>query len=403
MAKRSVLIIQHTLDPPGGGACVAAWAVQSLVRDYDVSVLCWNAANVQKINRAFDTTLSDDDVHWICISSPITKLVDAIPVPFALLTSSMLFAAARKLIGEHEYDAVFSTMNEVDVGVRAIQYVHYPWSKENRPEVDYRWYHYRWLLRIYRQVCMAVSNFDRRQVATNITLVNSDWTGKVFKEVHRSTARTLYPPVPGGFPDIPFEQRRKGFICVGRISPEKELIKLINILAGVRERGHAITFTIVGHVGGRAYLRQVLNAIKPHKSWITVLYDLPRSELVSAIAQHRYGIHGMVGEHFGIAPAELQHAGCITFVPDDGGVVEIVDHDERVIYHSIYDAIDKIDRVLSDVDVERALLSSVKKRMDLFSEERFVREIREVVASFLANHALPLPISESSQHFVGQL
>jgi hypothetical protein len=36
------------------------------------------------------------------------------------------------------------------------------------------------------------------------------------------------------------------------------------------------------------------------------------------VSRHRFGLHGMKGEHFGIAPAELICGGCITFVPDDG-------------------------------------------------------------------------------------
>ena len=42
------------------------------------------------------------------------------------------------------------------------------------------------------------------------------------------------------------------------------------------------------------------------------------------MAQHRYGIHTMENEHFGIGVAEMVRAGCIPFVHDSGGPVEIV-------------------------------------------------------------------------------
>ena len=73
---------------------------------------------------------------------------------------------------------------------------------------------------------------------------------------------------------------------------------------------------------------------------------------MTLIPQHRYGIHGMTGEHFGIAPAELQLAGCLTFVPSDGGQTEIVEGDERVMYHDVDDAVRKISHVLSDAALE---------------------------------------------------
>src|SRR5262249_14595277 len=102
--------------------------------------------------------------------------------------------------------------------------------------------------------------------------------------------------------------------------------------------------------------------------------DVPRSELVRLMSMSRYGIHGMLGEHFGIGPAELQRAGCITFVPDEGGLVEIV-ADERLRYRSIDDAIDKIHRVLTDPGLRASVLAGVENRRNMFSEQRFMQEV----------------------------
>ena len=87
----------------------------------------------------------------------------------------------------------------------------------------------------------------------------------------------------------------------------------------------------------------------------------------------------MVGEHFGIAPAELQRAGCITFVPHEGGPVEIVGGDARLVYDSVDDAVAKIGRVLADADLRAAVHADVERRQDRFTETRFMREILEVI------------------------
>ncbi len=100
------------------------------------------------------------------------------------------------------------------------------------------------------------------------------------------------------------------------------------------------------------------------------------------MVRNRYAIHGMVDEHFGIAPAELQRAGCITFVPNGGGSPEIVGRDERLVYRSIEDAIEKIDRVLSDPELEAELRRDIELRRACFSEHRFMEEILEIVDSF---------------------
>ena len=52
--------------------------------------------------------------------------------------------------------------------------------------------------------------------------------------------------------------------------------------------------------------------------------DASRDEVRALMATHRYGIHGMREEHFGMAPAELARAGCIVWVPRGGGQMEIV-------------------------------------------------------------------------------
>jgi glycosyltransferase involved in cell wall biosynthesis len=84
-------------------------------------------------------------------------------------------------------------------------------------------------------------------------------------------------------------------------------------------------------------------------------------------------------EHFGMAPAELVAAGCVVWVPDGGGQVEIVG-DPRLRYRGVDDAIARIVRTLRDPAEEAALRAHLATRAPLFSTERFMREIRSAVA-----------------------
>jgi glycosyltransferase involved in cell wall biosynthesis len=381
---KRLLVVHHTLQPPGGGSAVGAWMLQALRGSYDVTVISWEPVDLERVNDAFGTSLRRSDCRWVSVRPGLRKLLKAIPLRLALLTTNLLFREARGLCARQRFDAVVSTANEIDIGTRTIQYIHYPWAYFPRPEGEYRWYHVEPLLLLYRRVSTGLSGYDRSRIPNNVTLVNSDWTGRLYQRWYGAPARTLYPPVAGGFPDIPWEERERGFVCLGRLSPEKEVEKIIDVLARVRARGHDVRLHVVGHVGDRTYARRVYRVAEQHASWITFHRDLPRAQMVRLIARNRYGIHGMVGEHFGIAPAELQRAGCITFVPDDGGPVEIVRHDERVIYHSVEDAVEKIDRVLRDPGHEAAVLSDVATRKDLFSETRFMVEFLEVVEAFVS-------------------
>jgi glycosyltransferase involved in cell wall biosynthesis len=378
---------------PGGGAAVAAWALEALRTKYDVTVLTWAPVDCAKVNRVFGTDLEENGVCWETIQVPLRRLIDATPLPLALLSIHLLIRRAKALHRTRRFDVIFGTINEIELGIRAIQYIHYPWIMFPRPDVDYRWYHLNRLIRVYRWLCTEISGHGQRPLSDNVTLVNSNWTGAVFERCYGVPGRTLYPPVPGGFPDIPFEAREDGFVCLGRISAEKELEKLIEILAGVRARGHKIRFHIVGHIDNPAYARRIYRTAEPHSTWVSFHHDLPRDALVALVARNRYGIHGMVGEHFGIAPAELQRAGCITLVPDEGGPVEIVGGDERVIYHSVDDAVEKIDNMLRDPGLRADLLRDVAVRAKIFSEQRFMTELLEIVDNFDASSE-PLKIHD---------
>ena len=54
---KRVLLVQPSMQPPGGGNGVAAWVLQALVPDHRVTVLSWRPVEVEPINRFFGTHL----------------------------------------------------------------------------------------------------------------------------------------------------------------------------------------------------------------------------------------------------------------------------------------------------------------------------------------------------------
>jgi glycosyltransferase involved in cell wall biosynthesis len=93
----------------------------------------------------------------------------------------------------------------------------------------------------------------------------------------------------------------------------------------------------------------------------------------------------MPEEHFGIAPAELQRAGCITFVHNSGGQVEIVGGDSRLTFDSVEDASERIARVIENSGLEHELRGQVAERRSWFTAERFCDSVREIVTQFAMN------------------
>ena len=171
-------------------------------------------------------------------------------------------------------------------------------------------------------------------------------------------------------------------MCIGRISPEKELEKIIDILTEVRTQRWPVHLHIIGAHDNSGYYERVRQRVHQNASWVFLNENLSREELAHLVTQHRYGIHGMAEEHFGMAVAEMVEAGCIVFVPRGGGQMEIVAGEERLLYKTPAEAIAKITRTLSDAGEQTALRSYLATRKELFSTELFVRRIQEIVRSF---------------------
>jgi len=381
---RRALVIDPGLSNPGGGTCVAAYALQALRREFEVTVLSWHPVDFEPVNAAFGTTLKQADFRFLHVPDWWRRAHEIAHLPLALLCASLLQRAARQLLGCERFDLVVSTSNEIDVGVRAVQYVHYPWNYYPRPDADYRWYHFKPALVLYRAMAVAINGGTDEGIARNLTLVNSAWTGQRFEQWYGAAAHVLYPPVPMDRKPLPWDQRSDTFACVGRMSPEKNVEGVIDILAEVRRRGHAVSLLICGQRQVPAYERKVSALAAAHADWIELSLDLPRTELIERLATCRYGIHGMIGEHFGIAVAEMGRLGCLCFAPAEGGPAEILGGDPALLYASPRDAIEKIRRVLEDPGALAQARERLETRARLFSVERFNTEFLRICSEFAA-------------------
>ena len=103
------------------------------------------------------------------------------------------------------------------------------------------------------------------------------------------------------------------------------------------------------------YLTAMVELVERHSEWVTVHENVSPAELEQLAGQSRYGIHAKRDVHFGMVPAEMVRAGCIVFVFDDGGRVEIVGAEDRLRYYSVSDAVEKIVGVPEDESAQTEL------------------------------------------------
>jgi glycosyltransferase involved in cell wall biosynthesis len=356
--------------------------LQALRGDHDLTLLSWTPPDFDAVNRIFGTDLCESDVRIVTPSATVRRMVNALPTPIALLKAGVLRRKLAHMRRRERFDVMLCGNNEFDFGEPGVQYIHYPAEKLPRPSQERRWYHRPpGFVAAYRGLSRWLAGASQRAFRDNVTLVNSAYIARETRALHPVEARIVHPPVVGDFPDLDWDEREVGFVCIGRLSIEKELEKVIEIVSGVRARGHTPRLHLIGDDARSEYAQQIRH-IAAETDWIELHIDLPRDALVALVARNRFGIHGMRGEHFGMAVAELQRAGCIPFVPDDAGPAEIVSGDPRLVYASSADAIEKIDHVLNDEALSRSIRGDIAKRKDRYSSERFVSEIRSVVREF---------------------
>ncbi len=379
---RRVLLVQPSLQPPGGGNGVAAWVLQALVPIHRVTVLSWRPIEIEPINRFFGTQLRSGDFDTIVVPRSWRVIPDHLPVPAALIKMSLLMRYVRQR--SDAFDVVFGVFNETDFGRRGIQYIHYPTYLRPRPGVDLRWYHAaRGALHLYYALADRIAGFSLERMKQNVTLVNSDWTGAHVQRFLDIPTRTLYPPVVDPAAGVPWENRRNGFLALGRISPEKEYERLMTILSRVRERVPDVTLTIVGTWDrhARRYRDRLAALARSLGPWIEFRHNASRDEVRALMATHRYGIHGMREEHFGMAAAELARAGCIVWVPRGGGQMEIVNCEPALMFDTDAEAVEKIVTTMED-PARQLRLRQELTATDRFSTHRFVEQVQDIVASF---------------------
>lgn len=127
---------------------------------------------------------------------------------------------------------------------------------------------------------------------------------------------------------------------------------------------------------------------RQNADWVFLEGKMGGGKKAEFIGRHRYGISGCWNEAFGIAVAEMVKAGCLVWVPAGGGQTEIVGHPE-LIYAAREDAIGKIGRALGDGALGAALRKHLEGQNEMFSVDRFAREVRAVVSGFLEDRRNP--------------
>lgn len=390
LPRRKILFLQTNMHPRGGATAVAAWILETLKDEYDVTLLTAEPVDWHTVNFFFGTSIGQRDVSIIVLNATLRALFRLDPDAESILPLAYMMRICRRI--RHRYDLVIcAAMEEADLGGNGLLYVHYPTLNEfwtchrdfgKRPLPGLIS-----LLRGKIRPWVLLSGYSLERMKQCRMLSNSDWTGALIRKRYGVPTTTIYPPVTPASGALPWKARENGFATIGRFNRHKRLDWIIELLSRLRAHHSDLRLHIIGtRDEGREeaeYYRSLVRLAEANTSWLTLHESLSREELLRLLGRVRYAIHAKQEEHFGIAPAEALVAGCIPFVHNSGGQIEIVGSDSRLCFSDDRDAIGKIDRVLIDNDLQKSLRIYLRKQAELFTTERFKTEFGRVVQSAL--------------------
>ena len=382
-----VLVVHDNLMSKGGAEAVCMNTLEALQNQFDLTLLTIGEPDLDELNRYYSTNVSDITVRRDRIVELLMSM-SLIPGPnLGRLKKSIRLTRLSKLASA--YDLVISTKNELHCECNSIEYIHFPQTgREQTHNSERRDRYPGTIVTLYDGLCEWIAP-EVKQNEQTAYIANSKWTSHIATERLDAPVSLLYPPVyTDHLSPKPWADRADRILTVGRISQNKNLIRNMKIVSRLRDRGHDVHYDIVGPSRNDRAKNPFLRKVKRHVnrySFINYRGEVPREELVELLSNYKYGLHGKDNEHFGIAIAELVAGGAIPFVPRSGGQREVVGYIEDLLYESIEDAVEKMDRVLSDEIEQKRVRENLPDIEAKFGRQRFQEELRSVVKARLRN------------------
>jgi glycosyltransferase involved in cell wall biosynthesis len=380
------ILIAHPWMGRGGSEATAMWALHALQDIARVTFTTASPVEWDKLNATYGTSVSPEKV----------ALLQAPRLP-GVATGTKLAFWQRAYFERFcqtlpdRYDVCLSAYNPIRFDQPALQLIgDFSFDEGARldlyPTASDQAHHRPSLLRwMYLSVGAQLAGRDDGGIAgpEDLIVANSQWTAKVMQERFGiPDSPILYPPSSAHGVEAEHERDPLGFVCMGRIMPEKEVESIIGILDRVRAAGHPATLDLAGQFGADPYSKRIARMAKERSDWIRTPGFFGPKEKQEVFATRTYGIHGCRVEAFGIAIAEMAGAGLLPFVSAEGGVQEIVGLNE-LIYTDIDDAVAKIIARIEQPESLESMRAALQNRVTRFRPEFFSETLVRIVQDFL--------------------
>jgi len=379
MFKPKVALVHSGLVLGGGPEAITLNTIEALKDFCDLFLITYEDVDLKMFNSFYGTNVRPEDISIIKVAKPYFKKA-------SVLRRYKLTRYCQRI--SSNFNVMFSIYNTMDFNTRGIQYIIDP-SYSSRllwmlnPSTKNRWFYKDSIIRrIYIKIGDFISNSSIDGIKRNKSIADSNWTGELAKKHLGIDCQTIYPPVLDNENRLVWEERENGFVCLGRMSPDKNIEKIVTILKRLKNQFSDIHLHIIGKDFDNVYKKQLEDFLGNERDWVFIERNVASARKNELLSMHKYGIHGKDHEPFGISVAEIVKSGCIVWVPEGGGQVEIVNH-ANLVYSSIEDARDKINNVIHNLNLQKDLLDHLSNQAQIFSVNKFRSQIKELLLDFL--------------------
>lgn len=363
VGNRPTAVVAHQTWGRGGAEGAAMWIIETLARDFDVTVYTQGGFVLDELNALAGTTLPT--------SAVTLHPADVAPhLPIGALAAGA-FIRSLSEVGAG-FDLCVTASGVLPWGRPALHFMSsVEWNPRLAAQIDpgrkeqLRTRLSRWLVEL--------SSGPAHDLSQDLFVANSTWLKRQCEPVCPGSIEVIHPVVPFVPDGAPWAEREEAVLVFGRISPEKRIEDAIRIVERARAFGFGGRLVIAGPDGTADYSAHIRDLAARH-DWIEMLPSLVGEDKARLLGRMKFGLNTCRIEAFGISTGEMVASGIITLVPQNTGQSDIVS-DPAQQFASVEDAAGCLIALSRSPELQTRLHTHAYEMRDTFAPDQFQKAV----------------------------
>lgn len=290
---------------------------------------------------------------------------------------------------EKDIDLIHTNVSIVDIGFRATQKLGIPhvWHLREYGGLSRNYfYYYNTFNGFCKQLCAP----------NNYPICISKDIKRHFQQRNNPNAYVIYDGVLHANKKIPYHDKQKYILFVGKIDPQKGIEDLIDAYAIYLKKSHnnPLILKIIGYAEDLNYEKKILDKIDRLQIKSQIEF-LGKQSVVQAFMSEAYAV--VIPSHnegFGYTTAEAMFSGALVIGHNDGGTKEQLDNGEKETGHPIgirYSSVTELSDILLQITTnelslyKETIIRGQETAVKLYSVESHIENIARLYQNIFNN------------------